>query len=317
MGKRLMSMIVLFLLGMLLAPAAVSLAQDAESVDMAHYLLIGVDSWGINEEGGARSDAIILASLDYAHDRVFFTSFARDSLVKPSYRRSAVKLNALVRSSMGERMLIEYLEEAFGLPISGYFVINFSGAVDVVNAIGGIDLSLTEEEAAYIDGLVGEYEGYPLQEGVCRLNGEQAIYYMRCRSLDNDFGRQRRQGRVLEGAFHALKDMSVIDALRLLDEVLGMYRTDLSVPQQIALAKRAVSLKNAQLQMNSLPMEGAYHYGQDSYGASGLDFDVELCRAQLYSWLGLEDPQGAARLESWKAEKTEPEPVSTPIVFAP
>ena len=313
MRKRLMGLSVLFALCALLAQIPVSLAQDR--AEMVHYLLIGVDSWGVNEEGSARSDAIILASLDGQHDRIHFTSFARDSLVKPSYRKSAVKLNALVRSSMGEHMLIEYLEEAFGLPISGYFVINFSGAVDVVNAIGGIDVSLTGEEVAYLEALVGGYEDYPLQEGVCRLNGEQAIYYMRCRSLDNDFGRQRRQGRVLEGAFHALKDLSVIEALALLDEVMGMYRTNLSIPQQIALAMRAVTLADAQLEMNSLPMEGAYRYGQDSYGASGLEFDVALCRAQLYSWLGLEDPQGAALLESWEAERAEPE--STPIVFAP
>lgn len=308
-----MGLSVLFALCALLARIPVSLAQDR--AEMVHYLLIGVDSWGVNEEGSARSDAIILASLDGQHDRIHFTSFARDSLVKPSYRKSAVKLNALVRSSMGEHMLIEYLEEAFGLPISGYFVINFSGAVDVVNAIGGIDVSLTGEEVAYLEALVGGYEDYPLQEGVCRLNGEQAIYYMRCRSLDNDFGRQRRQGRVLEGAFHALKDLSVIEALALLDEVMGMYRTDLSIPQQIALATRAVTLADAQLEMNSLPMEGAYRYGQDSSGASGLEFDVALCRAQLYSWLGLEDLQGAALLESWEAERAEPE--STPIVFAP
>lgn len=305
--------VLFFMLCLLLAFIPASLAQ--QEGQMEHYLLIGVDGWGINEEGGARSDAIILASLDYAKDRISFTSFARDSLVKPSYRKGVVKLNALVRSSMGEHMLVEYIEEAFGLPIDGYFVINFSGAVDVIDAIGGVDVELTAEEVAYLAPIVGEYEDYPLQEGYCRLNGAQAIYYMRCRSLDNDFGRQRRQGRVLQGALDALSGITVFEALALLDDVLGMYRTDLSIPQQMGLARRAVALSDAQMQMHSLPMEGAYRYAEDDDGASGLEFDVELCRAQLHSWLGLEDPQGAARLKEWEDAQVSPQ--RTPIVFAP
>ena len=300
---------------LLLAFIPVSHAQQKDGADMEHYLLVGVDGWGKNEEGGARSDAIILVSLDYAGDRISFTSFARDSLVKPSYRKSAVKLNALVRSSMGEHMLVEYLEEAFGLPISGYFVVNFSGAVDIIQAIGGVEVELSADEVAYLESIVGVDEAYPLREGVCRLNGAQAIYYMRCRSLDNDFGRQRRQGRLLQGVMEALQGISALDALLLLDDVLGMYRTDLSIGQQIALVRRAVALSDAQTQMNSLPMEGAYRYAQDSNGASGIEFDAALCRAQLNSWLGIDDPQGQALLEAWKAKDVEPE--STPIVFAP
>jgi len=273
------------ILGFALAFSAPALAEE-----MAHYLLVGVDGWGLNREGGARSDAIILASLDYDRDRLTFTSFARDSIVKPSYRKGTVKLNTLVRSAEGEQALETYLEEAYGLEIEGYFVINFSGAVDVINAVGGIDVELSQEEADYIRHHAGDYLQYPLREGVCRLNGGQAIYYMRCRSLDNDFGRQGRQGNVLRAVMRELSDITPLRAILLLDDVLGMYRTDLSSGEQLELALKALALRNADVQTHSLPAEGTYRYGKDSHGASGLEFSLEESRKALYSILEIESP---------------------------
>lgn len=305
--KRLLLMVCVL---MLLLPAF----AKAEERDMAHYLLIGVDGWGVNEEGGARSDAIILASLDYDRKKIILTSFARDSLVKPSYRKGVVKLNTLVRSSVGEHVLIEYMEETFGIGIDGYFVINFSGAVDVINAVGGINLELDASEAAYLQPLVGGYEGYPLKEGWCLLNGEQAIYYMRCRSLDNDFGRQRRHGQVLQGLLDELSDINIVQALMLLDDVMGMYRTDMTIGQQIALVRRAVSMRDAELEMHSLPDEGTYRYAMDRHGSSGVEFDVDICRERLYGWLDLELPEAFRKADSGVPEV---QPERTPIVFAP
>lgn len=281
---------------------AVSVCALSETVDMEHYLLVGVDGWGLNEEGGARSDAIILASLDYGRERITFTSFARDSIVKPSYRKGEVKLNTLVRSAEGEHVLVEYLEEAFGVPISGYFVINFSGAVDVINAIGGIDVELSQSETDYIRRYAGDYQGYPLREGVCRINGGQALYYMRCRNLDNDFGRQGWQGNALRAVMRELRDITPLRAILLLDDVLGMYRTSLSSGQQLELALKALALRRAQVQTYSLPVDGTYRYGKDSHGASGLVFNLEANRAQLCQWLGIENPfeEAASAKESEK-----------------
>lgn len=260
----------------------------AQKTDMAHYLLVGVDGWGLNTEGSARSDAIILASLDYGRERILFTSFARDSIVKPSYRKGTVKLNTLVRSSEGEQVLVEYFEEAFGLEIEGYFVINFSGTVDLINALGGVELNLSEDEVSYIDHHAGDYRGYPLSTGVCRVNGAQALYYMRCRSLDNDFGRQGRQGNVLRAVMKKVSAITPLKAMGLLDDVLGMYRTSLHGGRQVELALHAIKLREADVLTTSLPAEGTFRYGKDSHGTSGLIFDLERNRAILHEWLEIE-----------------------------
>lgn len=260
----------------------------AQAQGMEHYLLVGVDGWGLSEESGARSDAIVLATLHYDRERVTLVSFARDCLVQPSYRKGMTKLNTLVRSSHGDQTLVDYIEETFLIPISGYFLVNFSGAADVINAIGGVEIDLTQEEAMHLKAEVGLYPENPLQEGICRLNGAQAVAYMRCRTLDNDFGRQHRQGNVLRAAFRSLTKLGLLEALSLLDDLMGMYRTDMPLLEQAALVRDALGLRHAQIQTHSLPVSGTYKYGDDGRGGSGILFDLETNRRQLWQWLGME-----------------------------
>lgn len=292
MKHRLAVCLAAALLLALLAPAAWAAPKG-----MAHYLLVGVDGWGLSEEGGARSDAIIVATLDYDADRVMLVSFARDALVQPSYRKGAVKLNAVVRSSQGDQALVDYIEETFNIPVSGYFLVNFSGAVDIINAIGGVEIELTGPEANYIRVDVGRYDGYPLEEGRCLLNGAQALSYMRCRTLDNDFGRHSRQADVMRAAFRRLSQLSVLDALRLLDDLLGMYRTDMKVIDQVALVKDALSLRGAQLETHSIPVDGTYRFGRDGSGSSAIEFDLAANQALFWQWNGMQPPEG------WTAEE--------------
>lgn len=291
--KRIIGHLAVCIAALLLLPFSALAAPRG----MAHYLLVGVDGWGLSEEGGARSDAIILATLDYDEDRVTLVSFARDALVQPSYRKGLVKMNALVRSSLGDQALVDYIEETYAIPVSGYFLVNFSGAVDMINAIGGVEIELTGAEANYIRVDVGRYAGYPLEEGRCLLNGAQALSYMRCRTLDNDFGRQSRQADVMRAAFRRLSQLSVLDALRLLDDLLGMYRTDMKVIDQVALVKDALSLRGAQLETHSIPAEGTYHYAMDGTGASAVEFDLAANQALFWQWNGMQPPGG------WTAEE--------------
>ena len=265
---------------------AVSSCASAEKTDMAHYLLVGVDGWGLNTEGSARSDAIILASLDYERERILFTSFARDSIVKPSYRKGTVKLNTLVRSSEGEQVLADYFEEAFEVKIEGYFVINFSGAVDVINALGGVELNLSEDEVYYINYHAGDYYGYPLSPGLCRVNGAQALYYMRCRNLDNDFGRQGRQGNVLRALMKKVSSITPLRAMGLLDDVLPMVTTDMGNGEILGYATKVFPmLSGATMSSQRIPADGAY-YGAMIDGMSVLVADMDKTRELLRSTIG-------------------------------
>lgn len=257
---------------------------------MAHYLLLGIDGWGLNVEGAGRSDVIMLASLDYDHNRVVITSFARDGLVRPEGYTRDVKINSLVRNTAGEQGLIDYIETTYGVPINGYFVVNFSGAMEIIDVIGGVSVELTDSEVLYLRKKAGDYDGYTLHEGLCRMNGAQALEYMRCRNLDSDYGRQNRQANVLRAVMDELRDITPGKAIKLLERIARLYRTDLSGAQQIELVKNAVRLRRATLEKYSIPAQNAYSYGEASDGTSGLKFNLEKHQALLREWLGLEAP---------------------------
>lgn len=257
---------------------------------MAHYLLLGVDGWGLNVEGAGRSDVIMLASLDYDENRIVLTSFARDGLIQPQGFTSQIKINTLVRYTDGEQGLVDYIQTTYGVPIDGYFVVNFSGAVEMIDAIGGVTVELTAQEVQYLKRMAGDYDNYHLHEGECRMNGAQALAYMRCRKLDNDYGRQNRQGNVLRAAMDELRNITVGKALKLLESLDGLYRTDLSAARQAELVKNLVHLRRASLERHSIPAQDAYSYATASDGSSGLRFNLEKHQVMLREWLGLEAP---------------------------
>ena len=231
---------------------------------MAHYLLLGIDGWGLNVEGAGRSDVIMLASLDYDHNRVVITSFARDGLVRPEGYTRDVKINSLVRNTAGEQGLIDYIETTYGVPIDGYFVVNFSGAMEIIDVIGGVSVELTDSEVLYLRKKAGDY--------------------------DSDYGRQNRQANVLRAVMDELRDITPGKAIKLLERIARLYRTDLSGAQQIELVKNAVRLRRATLEKYSIPAQNAYSYGEASDGTSGLKFNLEKHQALLREWLGLEAP---------------------------
>jgi anionic cell wall polymer biosynthesis LytR-Cps2A-Psr (LCP) family protein len=113
---------------------------------------------------------------------------------------------------------------------------------------------------------------------------------MRCRSLDNDFGRQGRQGKVLYAMVDELSQITPLRALRLVDDVLGMYRTDLAVGAQFELAMKAIALRDADVKTHSIPAEGTFRYGEDSHGTSGLEFNLQANRELLYERLQIPQP---------------------------
>lgn len=293
--KRKILTVVAFVLALALVCGAVFLLIKPKG--MAHYLLIGIDGWGLNVEGAGRSDVIMIASLDYDTNRVVLTSLARDSLVEPSWRSKSMKLNTLVRSSEGEAAIVRYVEETYAIALEGYFAVNFSGAVDIIDAIGGVTIDLTKSEVRYLKKHAGDYDGYLLHEGDCRMNGAQALAYMRCRELDNDFGRQNRQGKTLRALMDELSSIGMGKAVSLVNVIMEMYRTDLSVGEQVALAKNAVYLRKGALEHHTIPAEGTYRFSSTDEGASALRFNLDENRALLYSWLRLALP------EAWTQEK--------------
>ncbi len=172
--------------------------------DVKNILLIGADK----EKGGAsRSDSIMIVSVNKTAGKVIVTSVLRDTHVDIPGECEA-KINSAYAWG-GANLLIQTIEQNFGLKIDGYAVVNFNMFTDLVDGLGGIDIEVTENEADYINNrhnYKSETKPDHFESGESvHLNGYQTLWYARIRKLDSDFMRTYRQRKVITAIAENIK----------------------------------------------------------------------------------------------------------------
>ena len=264
--------------------AAIALAVIAVLLFVLHprgtktYLVLGMDNYGsLNETG--RSDVMMLVQIDFSHSRIYATTFARDMLVKNENGRD-VKINTIVRNQ-DEQALVDAIDRNFGVRADGWFRVNFTSVIELVDALGGAEVELTAAEVDYLNRVVGYYKSNPLSEGRCRLNGAQALAYARCRHLDNDFGRGARQSKLLSALVAQTRRLSVAKIAGVYNSLKHAWRSSLSAADQVSLLSKAIWLRGAEVVRIGVPFEGTYRYGSDANVVAKLDENREMLLAAL------------------------------------
>lgn len=183
---------------------------------------------------GTRTDTMMLVRVDAAKKRVSIVSIPRDSKVYISGNRGVDKINA-AHAVGGPDLAVQTVQDAFGIPIDNFVVINFRGVRELVDAIGGIDVYI-EKPMHYTDRTAKLFIDFA--PGHQRLNGEQAEGFLRFRHDElGDIGRIRRQQQFVMGVSHRLKDPTVIFRIPELVKIAGRYvETDLSPNDLLTLA---------------------------------------------------------------------------------
>ncbi|MEU4577953.1 LCP family protein [Nonomuraea sp. ATR24] len=166
-----------------------------------NWLLVGSDSrkgltaaqrrkLATGRSAGQRTDSMMLLHLPEGSDRPTLVSLPRDSAVTiPGQGRN--KLNAAYAIG-GPRMLVRTVETVTGLRVDNYMEIGFAGFVDIVDAVGGVEINV---RAAVND----PKAGLKLKKGTQTLTGGQALGYVRTRKGGAlpDFERTKRQRQFL------------------------------------------------------------------------------------------------------------------------
>ena len=247
------------------------------------FLILGIDNYGSLDVDG-RSDVMMLVQIDFTHTDITTVTFARDMIIPDENGRDQ-KINTIVRSH-DEDALVRAMEGAFDLSIDGWFRVNFSSLVLLVDAIGGCDVELTSKEVNYLNRTAGVYPDNPLSEGVCHLNGAQALYFARCRALDNDMGRGQRQNRVMAAMVRQTKNLGIGKIIGIFNSMNGVWQSSLSSGEQVRLLASALWLRGAQTTAVGLPFEGTWHYG-DMRGDNGVIIKLSENTRLLHEALGL------------------------------
>lgn len=263
--------------------------QEAESAKkepfkedgVKNILLIGNDSRTEDESG--RSDAMILVSISSKTNSIHMTSLLRDIYVDiPGHDGN--RLNAAYAYG-GAELLMETIEENFDIEVNRYMLVNFQAFANLVDAVGGVDLEVTNEEVQLINGYLVEYnqlEGRPegtdyldtSLSGKLHLNGPQALAYCRNRYIGSDFARTERQRNVLSAAMKKAPMALVTNGGELIDGLMSNITTNLTQSELSGLMMQAPTMLTYDMIQGSIPLEGTYS-NASIRGMSVLEVDFE------------------------------------------
>ena len=252
--------------------------------DVFTFLLIGVDSRQDTYTG--RSDSQMLISLNQKQKKLVICSILRDCYVSiPGHGHN--RINAAYAEG-GTNLLTETIKSNFGIPVNRVAVINYKDVVDFIDAIGGVDVNVSQAEIEYIN--LGAQSQNSLfgnsinkdnmsysQAGDAHLNGNQALAYARIRKIGTDFERTKRQRVVMEDAIDKVEAMTLSQQSALLKQFLPRVHTDLTTSEVIDLGSLVLRMKSYEVQSFSIPVDGSWRDMKVS-GMDVLDVDFSANR---------------------------------------
>ena len=273
-------------------PTEILADQPMKEEGVTNILLIGNDS-RVNGEDG-RSDAMILVSISNQTKTIYLTSLLRDIYVEiPGHESN--RLNAAYAFG-GPELLLETIKQNLDIEVNRYVQVNFQAFANLIDAVGGVDLELTNDEVQLVNAYLNEYnmlENRPIDtdylptdaSGLLHLNGPQALAYSRNRYIGSDFGRTERQRKILEAVFHQLPSSMLTNSGDLIDGILPNLTTNISKSECYALSLDATKLLTYELVQASIPIAGSYQSATiRKMSVLQVDFEKnkEFIRTQIY-----------------------------------
>ncbi len=257
-------------------------------------LLIGTDSRDVGSDRG-RSDTMLLLSLNSQTHQIYLTSFMRDAYVNiPNYGYN--KLNAAY-SYGGAELLMDTLEQNYQVSIDDYCVVGFMGFAGIIDAFGGVQIDLSDEEAKALNIIlqseVNQLAGDdPLSDfiekgGTYILNGKQALSYARIRYVGNaDFERTSRQREVMTQLLHNAKTRAVTAVPQLISSAMPHLGTNMSDFDMYLLSLRAPIAMTYDITQMQIPADGTYSPADiDGQSVLQVDFDsnIQVLKDSVYA----------------------------------
>lgn len=261
------------------------------SQNVRNILVIGTDERSLDFDYNARSDCMILVSINMDISTVRLVSFERAigvPILEGEYAGQYDLLTHIFRWG-GPDLLVKTIEHCFKIDIDNYVRLNFSSVTGIVDAIGGIDMELTELEAHAIN--TDPYDDYYLkketilQAGMNHLDGAAALSFARLRNIDSDWQRVERQRKVILAVVEKLKDSNLLTLNELANVVLPMIQTDMTKLDIAELMLYAPYFLTSTFDQMTIPKQGTYGGMKIRNPGGAFAVDYEINNDLLYRFL--------------------------------
>ena len=253
--------------------------KKISSKDVMNILLIGEDLRDTAEGGAGNTDVMMILSVNTKDKTVTMTSIMRDCYVYiPNWY--STRINAAYYNG-GVDLTRETIETYMNIKIDRYVLVNFMTFIDIVDTLGGLDITVTDEEAnGYPDAdpkgentrgmqnpldeqnkYLGNKKGtdYIKKGGDLHLNGNQALAYARLRYVGNsDYERTERQRKVIKEMIKESRSLSLVEMDRLAKKILPQIETDITKAEAAQLLVDMLDYRNYKIQEYRVPADGTY-----------------------------------------------------------
>ncbi len=238
-----------------------------------------------------RSDTTIIVSINTVDKTIKLTSILRDSWVPIKTKSGGTTYNKInaAYSMGGAQRAIHTLNSNFGLNIQDYVSISLYQLWEVIDIMGGIDITITEWEREKIN-YFGKQEGFNVdtvtKSGFVHLNGGQAMCYARIRN-DSEEVRVLRQQKVIGALFEKAKSLPATSYPSLLSSVLSNVETSMSFDEIFSYAPM-LAISDLHIQSTSVPGNEVVAQGgifEDTRGGWVWKYDLDKAKEYILEWI--------------------------------
>lgn len=274
--------------------------KEEETQSYRNIALFGVDARNGELGRGTRSDTIMIASINQDTQEIKLISVFRDTYLNLS-NDTYNKCNTAYAQG-GPEQAINMLNMNLDLAITDYITIGFSGLMDAVDALGGIEMEITEAEISHLNNYqlcMAEELGVdytPVEKsGRQLLNGMQATAYCRIRyTKGDDFRRAQRQREVLAAMMEKAHGASLGTLTDMVNSVLPQVETSLDVNDILNVLGNAAGYQVTE--SDGFPFEGGRAGANvGSKGSCVIPIDLEENVRQLHQVLYPEERYAPSR----------------------
>lgn len=228
--------------------------DDRESFSV---LLLGVDTGDLGRTEQGRSDTMMVMTVNPNTDQTTIVSIPRDTYTEIIGRGTMDKINHAYAFG-GVSMSVNTVQNFLDIPIDYYVEVNMQGVKDIVDALGGVQVTPP---------LTFNYDSYNFVEGQpVTLDGNAALAYSRMRYDDpnGDYGRQARQRQIIMAAMNKVASLSsIMNYQNVLGTLENNMQTNLTFDNMLTIFNNyrgAVSnVQQVQLTGTGTTMNGIYY----------------------------------------------------------
>lgn len=234
----------------------IKLASDKTDVtkDVFNIYISGMDEYG-KVASVSRSDVNMIITVNPKTRQILLTNIPRDYYVQ-LHDTTGYKDKLTHAGNYGIDTSVATIEDLLGIKINYYVKVNFSSLVNIVNALGGVEV--------YSEYDFQSWNGYNFSKGYNKVNGKEALSFVRERKTFNEGDNQRgkNQQAMIEAIFRKCTSPGIIVKYNsLLNSLEDSMITDMPMKSIKKLAKmQLVNNEKWTITSNSLSGTGSSEY---------------------------------------------------------